>query len=116
MGDAVEIDLGGFDAVVAEEFLHLGDAGSACEEIGGETVTEGVGADACARVGGFAGGWPEPKPRPFTACVWVFAFEVVGEVDGGGAAGAVTVVEDADAVEMGAEGEDKANYCLDNQC
>ncbi len=101
LGDAVQINLRGFDAVVAEEFLHLGDAGSVCQEVGGEAVSEGVGGDAFvepgfaggefegfaegvlvdvmtaedagAWIGGFIGGGPEPEPWPFAAAVGVFA-------------------------------------------
>lgn len=127
----MEIDLGGFDAVVAEKFLDLGDAGSACQEIGGEAVAQGVGGDALvnpgfaggelegfaegvfvdvvpaddvrAWIGAFAGGWPEPEPGPFTAAVGVFALHAIGEIDRHGTGGAVAIVEDADAVEMGME-------------
>ena len=104
--DAVEINLGGFDAVVAEKFLHLSDAGSTCEEVGGEAVAQGVGGDsfvksgfaggkferfpegvfmdvvppddAGAWIGGFTGAGEQPEPGPFAAGIGEFAFEVVG--------------------------------------
>lgn len=115
--NAVEIDLRGFDAVVAEQFLHLGDAGPAGEQICGEAVAEGVGADAfgkadatggdferfpqrvfmdvvtandaAAVIGAVAGGRPEPEPRPFSPGVGIFAFEVVGQVNGRRSGGTV---------------------------
>lgn len=99
--DAVEIDLRGFDAVVAEKFLHLSDAGPACQEIGGEAVAECVGSDALVEPGfaggelegfakgvfvdvvaaddasawieGLAGSRPKPEPWPFTATVGKFS-------------------------------------------
>lgn len=38
----VRVDLRGEDALVAEQLLHLPDAGPALEQVGGERVPEGV--------------------------------------------------------------------------
>ena len=81
LGDAVKVDLGGFDAVVAEEFLHLGDAGTTGEEVCGEAVPEGVGGDALMQ-SGFAGG----EFEGFAEGVYM---DVMAAVDTGARIGAV---------------------------
>ena len=42
----VDVDHGGFDVAVTEEFLNSADVGAALEEVGGAGVAEGVATDA----------------------------------------------------------------------
>jgi hypothetical protein len=45
LGGEVGVDLGGAEGLVAEQFLHAAEVGAVVEEVGGEGVAQGVGAD-----------------------------------------------------------------------
>jgi hypothetical protein len=47
----VGVDLGGGEAGVAEEFLDGAQVGAGLQQVGGEGVTQGVGADAVLGAG-----------------------------------------------------------------
>jgi len=51
IGGQVGVDLGGGEALVAEEFLDAAEVGAVVEQVGGEAVAEGVGADAGVEAG-----------------------------------------------------------------
>ena len=103
------VDHGGFDVFVAKEFLDGADVVAVLEEVGGETMAKGVGADTFLYfgfLGGFFDGFLEGSfvdvvtlddagvgvfgkvgsgedvlPDPFAMGVGVFFVEGVGEVD-----------------------------------
>ena len=52
------VDHGGFYIFVAEEFLYSADVVTVLEEMGGEGVTKGVGADGFIYFG-YLGGLPD---------------------------------------------------------
>jgi len=104
------VDHSGFDVGVAEEFLDGANVVAVLQEVGGEAVAEGVGADAlgdAGELGGFVNGFlhavfvqmvaalrptagvgGEPVggenvlPEPVAAGVGVFAFQGVGQIHG----------------------------------
>ena len=41
----MRVDLGGGEACVAEQFLHIADVGTCVQKVRGEGVTEGMGCD-----------------------------------------------------------------------
>ena len=55
VGVEVGIDLGGDDILVAQQLLHLTDAGTALQQMRGEGVAEGVGADLLVDRGALGG-------------------------------------------------------------
>lgn len=107
----VEVDFGGGDVFVAEDFLNGSEVGSVFEEVGCEGVAEGVAGDAFMDADGFGGaldgivvdgaeevvaafeagfgvdgglpGGEEPEPLEGGGCVAEFAGEGAGHVDAG---------------------------------
>jgi len=105
----VGVDHGGFDVGVAEEFLDGANVVAILQEVGGEAVAEGVGADAlgdaselggfvngflhavfvqmvaalcaAAGVGGEAVGGEDVLPEPVAAGVGVFTLQSLGQVN-----------------------------------
>jgi len=132
----VGVDHGGFDVFVAEQFLHGANVVAILEQVGGETVAEGVRGDAfvdfCGLGGGFdgflessfvdvvalgdagagvfreVGGGEEVLPEPFAVSVGVFFIQRVGKMDGAEAVGKVGLVQGFDLFEMLPQGEDEA--------
>ena len=127
----VSVDHGGFDILVAEEFLDSANVVTGLEEMGGETVAKGVRGDVFVdfcEVGGFSDGFlfggfakmmaagnsstrvfgkisggKEVLPDPIFVGVFVFAFEGIGQVDGAKAFGEVFYVKGFDVAQVKAQ-------------
>lgn len=126
------IDHGGADIVVPEEFLDGPDIGAGLEEVGGETVPEGMATggledagvadrdadgalkgalggvvasdDAGAGVGGESSGGEEILPAELAIGARILLCQSVGEIDAAVSLGEVASMEGLDAIHLPAQG------------